>query len=64
MDELPGDQRMTKLLGFPGLESFVRVTLAHINILRIKAGLDEITYDEFITEINGKSEEITNQHGV
>jgi len=64
MPEIPGDQRITKLFGFPGFESFIKVTVAQINILRVKAGLAEITYDEFITEISGKSEEITNQHGI
>jgi len=60
----PGDKRVSALFGALGTEAIIRVTLKHINLLRDKQGLAELTYDEFITEISGKSEEITNQHGV
>ena len=64
MEKLLGDERMAELFGFPGFESFIKVTLAHINILRVKAGLAELTFDEFITEISGKSAEITAEHDI
>jgi len=64
MIELPGDKRTAELFGFPGFESFIRVTLAHINILRDKVGEPALTYDEFITEISGKSAEITAEDGI
>ena len=51
MDKKLGDPDFTKLFGFPGLEATIKSLLRHINILRVKTGLAEISYEDFKTEI-------------
>lgn len=61
MAELPGDQEVTKLFGFPGFEAFIRVTLKYVNILRVEQGMGELTYEQFRAEIEAKSISIINE---
>lgn len=60
MPELPGDPNVTKLFGFPGFEALIRVDLKYINILRANQGMPELTYEEFLAEIEAKMVDITN----
>lgn len=60
MTEIPGDQNVTKLFGFPGHEAFIRVTLKYVNLLRVNQGMPELTYEEFRAEIEAKMNDITN----
>jgi len=60
MPELPGDQEVAKLFGFPGFEAMIRVTMKYVNILRANQGMPDLTYEEFRAEIEAKMVEITN----
>lgn len=58
MPELPGDQNITKLFGFPGLEAFIRVTMKYVNLLRVEQGMPELTYEEYRDEIQTEADKI------
>lgn len=60
MLELPGDQEITKLFGFPGFEALIRVTMKYVNQLREEQGNPLLTYEEFRGEIEAKAEDIKN----
>ena len=60
MLELPGDQNVTKLFGFPGFEAFIRVTMKYVNVLRVEQGMPELTYEDFRAEIETEMEAILN----
>lgn len=63
MPELPGDQAVKKILGFPGFEAFIRVTLKYVNELRAEQGNPLLTYEEYRSEIEVEMIEITNGSG-
>ncbi len=60
MPEIPGDQSITKLFGFPGFEAFIRVTMKYVNELRDEQGNPLLTYEQFRGEIEDKSVDIIN----
>ncbi|MCK4268622.1 MAG: hypothetical protein KAX16_07300 [Actinomycetia bacterium] len=60
MTEVPGDQEITKLFGFPGFEAFIRVTMKYVNELREEQGNPLLTYEEFRAEIEAKAVDIIN----
>lgn len=60
MPEIPGDQNITKLFGFPGFEAFIRVTMKYVNQLREEQGNPLLTYEEFRAEIETELERILN----
>jgi len=60
MPEIPGDQNITKLFGFPGFEALIRVTMKYVNLLRDNQGDPVLTYEEFRAEIEAKMNDITN----
>jgi len=60
MEEIPGDQNIVKLFGFPGFEALIRVQLKYVNLLRVNQGDPELTYEEFRAEIEAKMVDITN----
>ncbi|MBA7649946.1 hypothetical protein ES703_57745 [subsurface metagenome] len=60
MPELPGDQNVAKLFGFPGFEALIRVHLKYVNLLRVNQGDPALTYEEFRAEIEAKMADITN----
>jgi len=60
MIEVPGDQEITKLFGFPGFEAMIRVTMKYVNILRVEQGSPALTYEEFRAEIEAKAADIIN----
>lgn len=60
MPELPGDQNITRLFGFPGFEAFIRVTMKYVNQLREEQGNPLLTYEEFRAEIETKMNNISN----
>lgn len=60
MPEIPGDQEVAKLFGFPGFEALIRVQLKYVNLLRVEQGSPALTYEEFRAEIEAKMGDITN----
>lgn len=60
MPDLPGDQEITKLFGFPGFEALIRVTMKYVNQLREEQGNPPLTYEEFRGEIEATAAGITN----
>lgn len=58
MLELPGDQNIAKLFGFPGFEALIRVTMKYVNQLKQEQGQSILTYEEFRDEIQAEADRI------
>lgn len=61
MPELPGDQEVAKIFGFPGFEALIRVTVSHINKSKDEHAKPHVTYEEFRAEIEAQMVDINNK---
>lgn len=60
MPEIPGDPKIKKVFGFPGMEAMMKVNLKYINGLRQEQGQSEMSWEEYLDEVLLLIEDITN----
>lgn len=60
MPEVPGDPKIKKIFGFPGMEAMMKVNLKYINGLRQEQGASVMTWTEYLDEVLLLIEDINN----